>query len=213
MSMSNRIFTARTIWPMVFDGISAYTRHNTSLAAIIAYLNSHITDKSISPYWHSEESYWHSEASNWHSILLRAQYRLGMMNLKSYRIWLQTVWNQISCTWQSSQEWYFSWTTGVVQSSRIYILITWSVTYAFDAGTIYFWLILEFIVHFDGSFHRFRLSLFSMKLFRGSDLEYFRLNFSEVRNLFIFNGTFRGLDWILLYHVSMWPPWTIYRVE
>ena len=139
MSMSNRIFTTRTIWPMVVDGISAYTKHNTSLAAIITYLNSHNIDKSISPFWHSEESYWHCEASNWHSILLRTQYRLGMMNLRSYRIWLQTVWNQISCTWQSSQEWYFSRATGVAQSSRIFmLLITCSVTYAFDAGTIYF---------------------------------------------------------------------------
>ena len=79
----------------------------------------------------------------------------------------------------------------MVQSSQIYILlITWSVTYAFDSSTIYSRLTetkLEFIVHSDGSFQRFRLCLFfdetfqrfglgifSMELFRGSELVYFR---------------------------------------
>ena len=161
-----------------YQSSGIYQHISLNRTANIEYLNSHNIDKSISSYWHSEASYWHSEASNWQSILLRAKYRLGMMNFKSYRIVLQTVWNQISCTWYSNQEWYFSGATGVTQSSRIYILlITCSVTYPFDASTIYFWLILEFIVHFDGSFQRFRLSLFSMKLFRSSDLEYFRWNF------------------------------------
>jgi hypothetical protein len=162
-----------------YQSSEIYQQISLNRTAIIDYLNSHNIDKSILSYWHIEESYWHSatsywhsEVSYWHSPLLRAKYRLGMMDLKSYWTLHYTVWNQILIMFlYSNQEWYFSGATGVAQSPVSILLITCSVTYAFDASTIYFWLILEFIVHFDGFLQRFRLSLFSMKLSRSSGLD------------------------------------------
>ena len=79
-----------------YQSSEIYQHISLNCTAIIDNLNSHNIDKSISPYWHIEESYWHSAASYWHSPLLRAKYRLGMMDLKSYWTLHYTVWNQIS---------------------------------------------------------------------------------------------------------------------